>query len=210
MPRLLGLRLPGTLIRFRFTDAADCLCIACTKVDDGVPQDIYTDAFPAADTNRVSELSIPAADFRQLDFTGICRCIIVENLLVYLTFPKMPQTLCIFGGGFAATQLAGCKFPPDTQLLYFGDLDEHGFAILSDFRGLFPQTRSFCMDTQTLHTFEKFRVKGAVLDRKQLPAHLTKEEQTVFDELRSDPARGRLEQERITQAYITEQAKELR
>lgn len=35
----------------------------------------------------------------------------------------------------------------DCTLWYWGDLDTQGFAILSQLRGYWPQTRSFLMDT---------------------------------------------------------------
>jgi hypothetical protein len=154
----------------------------------------------------VSELCLPLAGFSILpashQLSGINRIFIIENELVYLTFPHVENALCIWGHGYTVTELASCTWFTGFRLFYFGDLDEHGFDILSKFRGLFPAVKSFCMDGSTLAAFGEFRVTGKVLTGNSVPEHLTEEERTVFMEFRSDPERNRLEQERIPLAYI--------
>ncbi|MDL2229450.1 DUF2220 domain-containing protein [Treponema sp. OttesenSCG-928-L16] len=96
---------------------------------------------------------------------------------------------------------------------YFGDLDEHGFLILSQFRRSFMHVRSFCMDEAALRRFDDFRGPGKTIPdetvkEKVLP-FLTEEEGRVFSRLQEDPSRNRLEQERITQAYIARRLEEI-
>jgi hypothetical protein len=121
--------------------------------------------------------------------------------MVYLTFPRAEGRLCIFGSGFQVTSLSCCRWLSSLDVYYFGDLDEHGFAILSLFRGCFPHVRSFCMDMRTLEEYGEFRVPGKSVQSETL-ANLTEEEGSVFAVLRSDPLRNRLEQERISLSWV--------
>lgn len=156
----------------------------------------------------LSELSMPLEDFEHFDnpciLKNVQKIFIIENEMVYLTFPPVKNTLCIWGHGFSVTSLKDCKWLKNHELFYFGDLDEHGFLILSDFRKYFPDTKSFCMDKKTLDSFDSFRAEGKSLPREALPENLTEEEKAVFAELRAGKTRNRLEQERIAQGYLQE------
>ena len=154
----------------------------------------------------VSELSIPLEDFKNLDksnlLTDVENIFIVENEMVYLTFPKVENSICIWGHGFTSAQFSKCKWLQKFKLFYFGDLDEHGYLILSNFRSHFPQTISFCMDIETLEKYSEFRVKGKTLSGNAVPEHLTKEELSVFNMLHNSDGKDRLEQEKISVEYI--------
>lgn len=76
--------------------------------------------------------------------------------------------------------------------------------ILSDFRKYFLDTKSFCMDKNTLDSFDSFRREGKTLPGETVPENLTEEEKAVFAELRADQKRNRLEQERISLEYLKE------
>ena len=159
----------------------------------------------------LSEASVPLEDFEH--FESLCilknvqKIFIIENEMVYLTFPSVENALCIWGHGFSVTSLKNCSWLKIHEVFYFGDLDEHGFLILSDFRKYFPETKSFCMDKKTLDTFDSFRAEGKSLTGGALPENLTEEEKAVFAELRADKGRNRLEQERITLGYLKERLK---
>lgn len=156
----------------------------------------------------ISEVSLPLEDFEH--FESLCilknvqKIFIIENEMVYLTFPPVKNTLCIWGHGFSVTSLKNCIWLKNYSLFYFGDLDEHGFLILSDFRKYFPNTKSFCMDKETLDTFDSFRAEGKSLPGESIPENLTWEEKVLFAELRADKGRNRLEQERISMEYLKE------
>ncbi|BFO23151.1 hypothetical protein SHKM778_95390 (plasmid) [Streptomyces sp. KM77-8] len=53
------------------------------------------------------------------------------------------------GSGYAASLLRHLPWLADIDLWYWGDIDTHGFAILSRVRGHFPHTRSLLMDRHT-------------------------------------------------------------
>jgi len=76
--------------------------------------------------------------------------IIVENLINFLTLPPLNNTVALFGRGFAVHLLRKVPWLAQCNIIYWGDIDGHGFEILSDLRGLFPHTRSVLMDRQTL------------------------------------------------------------
>jgi hypothetical protein len=126
-------------------------------------------------------------------------CIIVENKLVFLTLPELPNALAIFGGGFGVDRLARLPWLHTCRLWYWGDLDAQGFQILSRLRSAFPQARSLLMDETTLSAFDGFAVPGTPCPPMELPG-LTADEQALFAHLAG--ANLRLEQERIDYAYV--------
>ena len=154
------------------------------------------------------EIYFTEDDFAVLDKADFMNCIkniyIVENEMIYLTFPKVSDSVCIWGHGFTAALFKRFQWFNNYNLFYFGDLDEHGYDILSIVRGFFPGTKSISMDINTLETFNQFRVKGEVLSGNIIPANLSKDELEVFMELRKDKNKNRLEQERISQKWIEE------
>ena len=83
-------------------------------------------------------------------------------------------------------------------IFYWGDVDDHGFRILSQLRSYFPQTISTMMDTKTFEAFQEFAVSVSLNSLVDLP-HLTDEEQTLYNYLVIN--QKRLEQKRITQIY---------
>ena len=63
---------------------------------------------------------------------------VVENETTYLAFPSRRRSIVIFGGGYAATILESLSWLAEHPLLYWGDIDTHGFAILNRVRQRFP------------------------------------------------------------------------
>jgi hypothetical protein len=150
-------------------------------------------AFPAAVTEvqlRVDEL---AATELPIDTVFV-----VENQATYLAFPALPDSIVIFGEGSGATVLEAVPWLESKELVYWGDIDTHGFAILHRLRERVPSVRSLLMDRATLVAHrEQFVVEpnptAASLGR------LTPEEQELYRDLVEDrygPS-VRLEQERI-------------
>lgn len=159
----------------------------------------------------VQEMTLSADDFSSFGSNEFCRKIkrifIVENEMIFLTFPCIKSSLCIWGHGYTVSLLSECKWLSEKDLFYFGDIDEHGFDILSTFRKSFPGAKSFCMDKKTLDRFEDFRVKGEALKADAVPQNLTEKEKSVFNILHMQKEKGRLEQERINQDYILSELK---
>lgn len=75
---------------------------------------------------------------------------VVENEITYLAFPPAGDAIVIFGGGYAVSVLESLAWLADRELFYWGDIDTHGFSILSRLRRRFPHARSMLMDRGTL------------------------------------------------------------
>ena len=73
-----------------------------------------------------------------------------ENLVNFLTLPRYAGSVGFFGSGFAVHLLAEVEWLHHCKIIYWGDIDAHGFQILSDLRGHFPHVHSVMMDQQTL------------------------------------------------------------
>jgi len=123
----------------------------------------------------------------------------VENLQTGLALPEMSGTVAVMGMGYAVESLGALHWLATADCAYWGDIDTHGFAILSRVRSHLPQTRSLLMDEATLtrhrdQWVEEPKQHGAT----ELP-QLRAAEQTVYRALRMQHwgRNVRLEQERI-------------
>ncbi|HEY2578887.1 MAG TPA: Wadjet anti-phage system protein JetD domain-containing protein [Streptosporangiaceae bacterium] len=123
---------------------------------------------------------------------------VVENEITYLAFPPAPGAIVILGGGYAVPVLAGLRWLAGRELVYWGDIDTHGFAILARLRRRFPHTRSMLMDRATLLAHESQWVTEPAPATPDLD-RLTPEEAALCRDLltgRLGPS-VRLEQERV-------------
>jgi len=113
--------------------------------------------------------------------------------------------MVIFGLGYGIEMLKEEAWLADRKIIYGGDIDTHGFAILSQLRGYYPQVESLCMDEGTLLAHQP--LWGSEADEKRhmgaLQA-LTAVESQLFNNLQRN-AFGkniRLEQERICLSWL--------
>ena len=98
---------------------------------------------------RFSELTVRADEFAAPP-PGARRAYVVENEITYLAFPLPGAAVVIFGGGYAVDVLEPLGWLTDLDLVYWGDIDTHGFAILNRLRHRFGNARSMLMDRATL------------------------------------------------------------
>jgi hypothetical protein len=125
-----------------------------------------------------------------------------SNLMNFLTLPQMENTIGIFGSGFSVGKLKKALWLVDKKIFYWGDIDTHGFQILSQIRGYFSNTKSIMMDSETLNTFKDDWDKGEPINVTSL-SNLNSEEQQLFQFVKADNINTiRLEQEKITQEYV--------
>lgn len=161
--------------------------------------------FPFSAIN-LNECQIPIDNFKELDnsfLTQIKNIFIVENKMVYLTFPQVPESICIWGQGYKVNILNNIDWFNTKNIYYFGDLDEHGFDILSSYRRYYSNIQSFCMNKTVWNDHLQYTVEGKKLDGNQIPQNLTNEEKETFLTIR-DSNKNRLEQERLSIPYIQE------
>lgn len=145
----------------------------------------------------ISELELRVDELARLELP-ITTVFIVENQATYLAFPEVPDAVVVFGGGFGVTVLEGVPWLAQRDVVYWGDLDTHGFAILSRLRERVPAVRSLLMDRSTLLAHrEQFTVEPNPTNVEL--GGLTAEESELHRDLIEDrygPS-VRLEQERI-------------
>ena len=168
--RKYGLRYPLPQIRFRILD-------------------------PALTLSGLDDFAIPVDSLAGLKLSAE-RVFVVENKMSFLSFPNAERSIVVFGSGYGVGYLKAAKWLQGKELIYWGDIDSHGFAILSQFRSAFTQVRSMLMDEKTLDRYRSLAVEepeGKCFAGEALS--LTEEEQKMLGTIRSEHLR--LEQERI-------------
>lgn len=125
--------------------------------------------------------------------------VVIENDQTGLAVKCAPDVPIVFGMGYGVTALAAVKWLQEKRVLYCGDLDTHGLAILAECRRILPQTESFCMSSAVYEQWKNLAVKEPSAVTK-CPPGLTKEERELFYQLSENSSR--LEQERIPQEEI--------
>src|SRR6185437_439555 len=150
----------------------------------------------------LTELMLRTDELANLEL-GVSTVFVIENEVTYLAFPNVPRGIVIFGSGFASSRLSELAWLGDKEIVYWGDIDTHGFAILSGLRGRLPQVRSILMDRETLLAHRRHWTSEPNPTTKPL-SNLSEEEGCVFAELatgRHGPG-VRLEQERIRFSHV--------
>lgn len=145
----------------------------------------------------LTDLTVRIDELKHLDL-AVERVLIVENEITGLALPNMTRTAAIFGLGYAVGLLRELDWLRDREVLYWGDIDTNGFAMLERMRAILPDVRSLLMDRGTLmrhqaHWSTELTPYVGALDR------LTPAEAGLYDDLRFDRLGRaiRLEQERI-------------
>jgi hypothetical protein len=159
---------------------------------------------PARTIGGMSDLSIPVAQFAALKL-DLERVFITENEINGLAFPEVRAGIVVFGGGYGIDRLTQAEWLRQRDVVYWGDIDTHGFAILDRLRASLPQARSMLMDGATLHAHRA--LWGAEEKEKRYLGQLSRlgtDELALFDALRDDVfgERIRMEQERLGYGWV--------
>lgn len=148
----------------------------------------------------ISDLSMPLAQFQQLNLL-IDKVFITENKVNGLAFPQVNNAMVIFGLGYGIQSLKQVSWLNTCQIHYWGDIDTHGFAILSQLRGYFSKVQSLLMDEATLLACKEFwgQEPEHKSHKAQCLPNLNEQEQALYKNLKQNKYQPclRLEQERI-------------
>ncbi len=153
----------------------------------------------------MGDVSAPVEDLASLHLDIRC-AYIVENLQTGLAFDDLPGTVAIMGLGYGVEALGRIPWLAAKPCRYWGDLDTHGFAILSHTRSFLPQITSCLMNEGTLLQHKAFWGE----ETQQHPATelpgLTNEERDIYRGLKEHRwgHNVRLEQERIDWSWAWE------
>lgn len=152
---------------------------------------------------ELSDLTVRADEFSKLNL-DIDTVFVTENDTNGLAFPMMKSAIVLFGRGYGFDFLKDAHWLKEKCIRYWGDIDTHGFAILNQFRNIFPGTESILMDRDTLLSHKNYWVKEtSPIDA--LLENLTEEELSLYDDLRCNRLGNsvRLEQEFVSFEYLT-------
>jgi hypothetical protein len=158
----------------------------------------------------VSELTVRAVEFNAVA-PDVGTVYIVENEVTYLAFPDAYDAVMLWGSGFAISGFASLPWFCDRRVVYWGDVDTHGFVALDRLRAVVPHARSLLMDRETLLAHAEQWTQEPSPTTVALP-HLTDPERELYREL-VDGVHGdriRLEQERVSYPFIETAAEALR
>jgi hypothetical protein len=144
------------------------------------------------------DLAAPPAELARLPLHPRV-AFVFENLESVLAMPDWPGTVAVHGGGYAVDLLEQLPWLHQTPIVYWGDLDSHGLAILNRLRAHLPHARSVLMDVDTLLAHRDLWVPEPAPSTATLE-HLTEAERQALHALH-DEGSVRLEQERIPWAY---------
>ena len=170
-----GLRAPPQLIRLRI-------------LDNDLRQQL----------GGLGDISVPLKQLAELDIP-VTNVFIVENLQTGLAFDNLPGSVVIMQLGYGVDALGRLPWIAKARCIYWGDLDTHGFAILSRARTHLPELKSILMDEETLRNHQDLWVEEKVQHGGETLPSLTDPEQAVYRAIKRNAwgQNVRLEQERI-------------
>jgi len=156
----------------------------------------------AAPAPGLADVEVTAAGFCALDL-DVDRIVTTENLVNFLALPDAPRTLAVFGGGYGFSGLRDAAWLEGAEVLYWGDIDTHGFHILDQLRSHHPHVRSILMDEETLLAHRDFWGREDTPTHAAL-SHLTAEEAALYAALQTGgfAPQLRLEQELLRWDYV--------
>ncbi len=205
-----GFRTRPEIVRFRLLD--ERLAPAAGGYTDlTVPMAEFCRQPPGGGPAGVPEPGgIPDFDSPRSHTVPITDVFVTENDINGLSLPDRERSIVLFGRGYHFASLAAARWLHNVRLWYWGDIDTHGFAILSEFRSHFPHARSLFMDRETLLAHEPHwgsEPKPVTVDLR----YLTTQEHALFDDLRSNryAERLRLEQEFVNFSYVMRSLEQL-
>ncbi len=152
--------------------------------------------------------ALTEAGFRLDELAGLpaspAAVLVVENAVTFQALPVPLGGVLVWGDGYAVGLLGRVPWVQGApRVVYAGDLDSHGFAILDQLRGKVPHVESLLMDRETLLAHRPRWGTEPAPTRARL-AHLTEVESALYRDLVEDvyaPA-VRLEQERIGWEWV--------
>ena len=166
----LGLEQPPGLVRVRFLD-------------------------PALRPGGLDDLAAPVETLAALDVRPTV-IYVFENLESVVAMPDVTGAIVVHGSGYAVDRLGRIPWIRDGRIVYWGDLDSNGFAILNRLRSHCSDVQAVLMDEDVLIEHRDLWVPEPTPATGEL-SYLLPEERAVVARLH-ELGDVRLEQERLT------------
>lgn len=131
---------------------------------------------------------------------------VFENLETVLAMPELPGAVVVHGSGYAVGRLSTIPWIQNGTIVYWGDLDSDGFAILHTLRSGCTNVASVLMDEETLLAYRDLWVPETK-PAAGVYATLTGSELRALVRIRAE-GNIRLEQERIGWGFAIGQLRE--
>lgn len=157
---------------------------------------VLADPILRATTGGLRDITAPIQEIAALDIAPTA-ALIIENKDPAVTWPDTSGLVIVHSLGNDLEALTRLAWLPRRSCWYWGDLDRHGFTLLSRARQIIPGLRSLMMRSADV---DVFRTLGIVenLTRYDPPVStLTDEETRALAQLRIPGGHLRIEQERL-------------
>jgi hypothetical protein len=178
--------------------SADFYTVCGIRKMDGLIRIRLLDPALCAQFGGLSDLSVPLDDAAAMTMSP-STVLVVENLQNALALGYLPGTAVIMRRGYDVGCLSAIPWVQRARVLYWGDLDTHGFAILNRARQHVRHIESILMDLPTLLAHRELWVEEPEQTHVDMLSNLNAEEKGVYDGLKGHTWRRnlRLEQERL-------------
>jgi hypothetical protein len=157
-------------------------------------------------TMGMTTLEVPLDEFATLN-PPVDMVFITENKINGLSFPTTPKAMIVFGLGYGIESLSAVPWLKHRRIKYWGDIDTHGYSILSRLRRHFPHIESFLMDEETLTSHRLLWTREETPATHQIDfEHLNPSESALCHKLQDNSFGScvRLEQERVRIGWVRE------
>jgi hypothetical protein len=153
------------------------------------------------------DISTPASEFAEHDIPGCHTVFVTENKVNGLAFPPFRGGVVIFGLGYGIGDIAMAVWLQTKRIIYWGDIDTHGFGILSMLRGRLPHVESILMSSREIDQNRTIAgVEPNETRRTDALVNLTADEMAAYSRLLpgGDCDGLRIEQERVPYGVLVE------
>lgn len=188
----------GTAATIHCADARDFNALCGLRRPPATVRLLVLDAALRRRINGLRDITVPVDELANASLPAK-RCYVVENVQTALAFDDLPESAVIMGLGYGIDVLSRVAWLKNCECTYWGDLDTHGFAILSRARTHLPHAKSIMMDEATLLKYRPlWSTESEQVTVDELP-NLTPSEHDLFRDLKRQrwAVNLRLEQERI-------------
>lgn len=146
------------------------------------------------------DISTPVSEFAQHDILGCHTVFITENKVNGLAFPSFRGGVVIFGLGYGIGDIAAAPWLKEKRVVYWGDIDTHGYGILSMLRSKLPYVESILMSGKDIDQYRSIAGDEPKETRRfDVLSNLTPDEMDAYKRLLpgGDCEGLRIEQERM-------------